>query len=146
MGQWKHATRYCLLHGAKADGVGGWTPRSDGDRPADGTLARPRARRRNLSHCYVLIQNLCNCSIELHAMLWAQASAELNVLMLNWAKGYDGVWWSIELRGSFRPIVHVTHHKKKTIFLFALNQKKIYRPSRASFFQKSWTISRNGTV
>ena len=47
----------------------------------------------------------------------------------------------------FRPNVHVTcHTQKKLFFLFALNQNKIYRPSQASFFQKSWTYGRNSTV
>ena len=36
--------------------------------------------------------------------------------------------------------------KKNYSVLFALNQNKIYRPSRASFFQKSWTSGRNDTV
>jgi hypothetical protein len=37
-----------------------------------------------------------------------------------------------------RPIVHVTVTSEKNYsVLFALNQKKIYRPSRSNFFPKS---------
>ena len=54
----------------------GWmNPQSNGDRPADGTSAHPQ--RQNLSCYYMLTQNLCNCSIELCAM------------MLSWAKYMD---------------------------------------------------------
>ena len=49
----------------------------------------------------------------------------------------------------FWPDVHIMHHTQKKnlfFFLFTLNQKKIYQPSRVSFFQKLWTSGRNDTV